>query len=69
MLNGEAANTNFLVFDWTRPGLKPMIYHTRGEHTNHYTTDVAWNIFETIVKKLFFPLIQHMFGLNIRQLS
>ena len=22
-------------------GLEPTIYHTRGEHTNHYTTDVV----------------------------
>ena len=24
---------------FTRPGLEPTIYQTRGEHTNHYTTD------------------------------
>jgi hypothetical protein len=28
-----------------RPGLKPGIYRTEGEHTNHYTTDVV-KIFE-----------------------
>ena len=25
----------------TQPGLKPMIYHTRGEHSNHYATDAV----------------------------
>jgi hypothetical protein len=39
MLSGEATNTNFIVFGLTRPELKPMIYHTQGEHANHYTTD------------------------------
>jgi hypothetical protein len=28
------------VFGFTRPGLKPTIYRTRGEHSNHYTTEV-----------------------------
>jgi hypothetical protein len=35
----DAANTNFVVFDWTR--LKPMIFCTQGEHVNHYTTDAV----------------------------
>ena len=43
MLSGEATNTNFTVFGLTRPGLEPTIYHTRGEHANHYTTDVVLN--------------------------
>ena len=29
------------VFDFTRPGLKPTIYRTRGEHSNYYTTDAV----------------------------
>jgi hypothetical protein len=29
------------VFGFTRPGLKPTIYRTRGEHSNHYTTDAV----------------------------
>jgi hypothetical protein len=42
MLSGEAAtNTNFIVFGLTSPGLEPMIYHTQGEHANHYTTDAV----------------------------
>jgi hypothetical protein len=32
VLSGEATNTNFIVFDLTRPGLEPTIYLTRGEH-------------------------------------
>ena len=30
-----------LVFGLTRPGLEPMIYRTRGEHTNHYATNAV----------------------------
>jgi hypothetical protein len=37
----EATNTNFVVVGFTRSGLKPTIYHTRGEHANHYTTDAV----------------------------
>jgi hypothetical protein len=37
VLNGEATNSNFIVFGLTRSGLEPTIYHTRGEHANHYT--------------------------------
>jgi hypothetical protein len=39
VLSGEATNTNFIVFGLTRSGIDPMIYHTRGEHANHYTND------------------------------
>ena len=35
--SGEASF--FLVFGLTRLGLEPTIYHTRGEHANHYATD------------------------------
>jgi len=28
VLNGEAANTNFIDFGLTLPGLEPMTYHT-----------------------------------------
>jgi len=33
MLSGEAVNTNFIVciLVFTRSGLEPTIYHTRGE--------------------------------------
>ena len=35
---GEATNTNFIVFGFTRFGLELTMYRTRGEHANHYTT-------------------------------
>ena len=38
MHSREATNTNFIDFGLTWLGLEPMIYHTRGEHANHYTT-------------------------------
>ena len=45
MLSGEATNTNFIVLGLTQLGLKPMIYHTRGEHTNNYTIDAVKKYF------------------------
>ena len=45
MLSGEATNTNSIVLGLTLTWLKPTIYCTRGEHANHYTTDVVF-IFE-----------------------
>ena len=41
VLRGEATNTNFTVFGLTRPRLEHTIYHTRGEHANHYATDAV----------------------------
>jgi hypothetical protein len=41
VLSGEATNINFIVFGLTRLGLEPTIYHTRGKHANHYTTDAV----------------------------
>ena len=41
VLGGEATNIIFVVFGLTRPGLEPTIYRTRGEHVNHYATDVV----------------------------
>ena len=41
MLSGEATNTNFVVFDWTRSELELTIYCTRGEHANYYATDAV----------------------------
>jgi hypothetical protein len=35
------ANQSLLVFGLTRLGLKLMIYRTRGEYTNHNTTDAV----------------------------
>ena len=45
MLSGEESNTNLIGFCFDLIGLKPTIYHTLGEHTNHYTTDVVKNIY------------------------
>jgi hypothetical protein len=45
MLSGEATNTNFIVFGLTQLGLEPMIYCTRGEHANHYATNVVTYIY------------------------
>ena len=36
LLYGEASNTNFNVFDFTRPGIEPTTFR---EHANHYTTE------------------------------
>jgi hypothetical protein len=41
---GEAANINSIIFSMIQQVLKPMIYHTRGEHANHYTTNVMSHI-------------------------
>jgi hypothetical protein len=38
MLSGEATNTNFKVFGLTQQQLETIIYHTKGEHANHYIT-------------------------------
>ena len=48
MLCGEAINTYFIVFGFTRPGLDPTNYHTRGEHANHYITYEDWTLREII---------------------
>jgi hypothetical protein len=41
VLGGEATNTNFIVFGFTRLGLEHTIYYTRREHANHYTTNAV----------------------------
>ena len=42
MLSGEATNSNCIVFGLTWSGLEHMIYRTRDEHSNNYTTDAVW---------------------------
>ena len=49
VLSGEATNTNFIVFGLTRSGLEPTIYRTRGEHTNHYTTDAVGHHYSQVL--------------------
>ena len=46
VLSREATNTNVIVFGLTQSGFVPSIYHTRGEHANHYATDAI--LFYTI---------------------
>ena len=41
MLSGEATHSYFIVFGFSRSGLKPTIYRIGGEHCNHYTTDAV----------------------------
>jgi hypothetical protein len=48
MLSGQAVNDNFIVFGLTRAGLKPTIYHTQGEHANHYATDAVNQILKKV---------------------
>jgi hypothetical protein len=50
MLSGEATNTYFIVFSWTRSRLEPTTYLTRGGRVNHYTTDevTLQGIFQTL---------------------
>jgi hypothetical protein len=64
VLSGEATNTNIIVFGLTRPGLEPTIYHTRGEHANHYTTDaVEKNVIEDL-KVYFFKNVLKIYLCN-----
>jgi hypothetical protein len=39
VLSGEA--THIMVFGLILMGLEHTIYHTRGEHANHYTIDAV----------------------------
>jgi len=41
VLSQEATNTNLIGFGLTRLRLVPTIYHTQGEHDNHYTTNAV----------------------------
>jgi len=42
MPSGEEAYTNFIVFGLTPKGLlEATINRTRGEHSDHYTTDAV----------------------------
>ena len=41
----------FVVFSLTRSGLEPTIYHARGEHTNHYITDLVAHLNNIIIIK------------------
>jgi hypothetical protein len=45
MLNGEVANTKFIIFGFTWLELVPTTYYTQGKHANHYPTDAVFNKF------------------------
>jgi hypothetical protein len=45
----EKLQIPILVFGLTRLGLEPTIYRIRGEHSNHYATDVV-NLYEEKIK-------------------
>jgi hypothetical protein len=58
LLTGKATNTNYVVIGLTRAGLTSMIYHTRCEHANHYTTDAIVNqLIGILVKAIHFENI------------
>ena len=40
-LSEEATNTDFIVFRFIWSRLEPTIYHIRGQHTKHYTTNAV----------------------------
>jgi hypothetical protein len=48
MCLAEKQQIPILAFGLTRSGLEPTIYRTRGEHTNHYTTDAVLLEFEIL---------------------
>ena len=52
MFSGEEPNTNFIVFGLQLPGLEPTIYHTQGEHANHYATDAVYNVYVELINML-----------------
>ena len=51
VLSGEGTHTNFIVFGLTGSGMEPTIYHTRGEHANHYTTDAVSTFHKLVLHK------------------
>jgi len=44
VFRGESRNTNLIVLGLTRTWLEHTIYRTRGEYTDHYTTEVVHSI-------------------------
>jgi hypothetical protein len=63
---GEASNTNVILFGLTRPRLEPTIYHTRGEHANHYNTVAGSTRLTGMIIVIMFKLLQlASVGLNV----
>jgi len=59
VLSGQGANTNFIIFGFTRPEPEPTIYHTRGVHTNHNTTDAVQLLLHmTNADNVYFRILQ-----------
>ena len=58
----EKQHIPILVFGLAQAGLEPTIYHTRGEHANHYVTDavisvicvreIGWNVNIMIIRDI-----------------
>ena len=46
----EKKHIKISVFGITRPGLKPMIYRTWGQHANQYATDAVFVVTEKRTK-------------------
>ena len=40
---------SIIAFSLTRPVLKYMIYRTRNEQADHYTTDAVWSVQKLII--------------------
>ena len=58
VLSGEAANINFIVFDFIRTGAEPTIYSTRDKKLP-YTTDVVVLV---TTRGLFFFILRLVYG-------
>ena len=46
----EKQHITNVVFGLTRPGLKPTIFHTRGEHASHYATKAVCKLYVSLSK-------------------
>ena len=46
MLGGEAENTNVILFGFTKPELKLMIYCTQGKHVDHNSTNAVPKVYQ-----------------------
>jgi hypothetical protein len=60
----EKQQISILLSGLTLQWLEPMIYHTRGEHTNHYTTDGVENNIDDIKSTKTIVAVGFLFKLN-----
>ena len=49
MISGESSKTNFIILDLIRLWLGSTIYHTWGDHINHYITDAVFHYLSSLV--------------------